>query len=252
MTDARGRIARHARCALGVGRASAAKLQAAGVDTVGALRALDPKRARQLLTVVGERMVHELNGVACLALEAVPPQRKGIAVTRSFGAPVVAFEQMREAVAAYATRAAEKLRRHGVAAVQGFVFMHSNAFNGDPWCHRGAPFAFLEATDDTHELVAAATHAASRAWREGFRYAKAGIVLTELLPVERVQRSVLGEIDRAQRQRLMGALDAVNGRFGRGTLYPAAAGVQRGWSTKAEKKSPRYTTQWGEMPTVWC
>lgn len=236
----------------GVGRASATKLQAAGIDTVGALRALDPKRARQLMTVVGERMVHELNGIACLALESVPPQRKGIAVTRSFGTPVVAFDQMREAVAAYATRAAEKLRRHGVAAVQGFVFMHTSAFNGDPWCHRGAPLGFIEATDNTNELVAAATDAASRAWRDGFRYTKAGIVLTELMPIGQVQPSLLGGVERIERKRLMAALDSINTRFGRGTLYPAAAGVRREWAVKAEKKSPRYTTQWAEMPTVRC
>ena len=234
----------------GIGGASEAKLESIGVTTAGDLRAMDPRQARQLLSVVGERMVLELNGVTCLALETLPPLRKGIAVTRSFGRPVTSLDEMREAVAAYATRAAEKLRRHGVAAVQGMVFMHTNNFNGDPPCHRSKALGFAEATDDTHELVAAATRAAAAAWLQGHRYAKAGIVLTELIPVGDVQRSLLCGSDREKRMRLMGALDSVNRRFGRGTLFPAAAGLKKAWAIKADRKSPRYTTRWNELPVV--
>jgi DNA polymerase V len=236
----------------GIGKASAARLTAAAIGTVGQLRDMAPRYARQLLTVVGERMVLELNGVSCLPLESVAPQRKGIAVTRSFGRSIVRFPEMREAVAAYATRAAEKLRRHRVAAVQGYVFMHTNKFNGDPFRHVGKALSFLEATDDTHELVTAAVGAAQAAWQDGFRYAKAGLVLTELMPIATVQKSLLVGFDREKRAALMEALDSLNQRYGRGTLYPAAAGVKREWQTKFERKSPRYTTQWQELPTVAC
>ncbi|OBQ66505.1 Y-family DNA polymerase (plasmid) [Mesorhizobium loti] len=234
----------------GIGGASAAKLKAIGVETVGQLRALDPKRGRQLLTVVGERTIHELNGIACLALETLPVGRKGIAVTRSFGRPVTSLVEMQQAVAAYATRAAEKLRRHGLCAVQGVVFMHTNAFNGDKWSHTSKAVEFLEPTDDTQELVAAATRAAATAWREGYRYAKAGIMLTELVPLTMAQTSLLATIDRAQRDRLNQALDAINLRFGRHTLVPAAAGLKQAWSTKFERKSPCFTTRWKELPKV--
>ncbi len=234
----------------GVGKASLAKLANVGVTTVGQLRAMPPDLARQILTVVGERMVMELNGISCLPLESVAPQRKGIAVTRSFGRAIVAFPEMREAVAAYATRAAEKLRRHGVAAAQGYVFMHTYKFNGDPFRHVGNALSFLEATDDTHELVTAAIGAAEGAWQDGFRYAKAGLVLTELVPAGSAQRRLLVGFDREKRAALMGALDALNQRYGRGTLFPAAAGVKRDWQTKFERKSPRYTTSWQELPIV--
>jgi DNA polymerase V len=236
----------------GVGKASAAKLVGIGISSVGQLRNMAPALARQLLGVVGERIVLELNGEACHALESVPPQRKGIAVTRSFGRSIERFPEMREAVAAYATRAAEKLRQHGVAAVQGHVFMHTNKFNGDPWRHQGSALSFLEATNDTHELVSAAVRAARAAWADGFRYAKAGLVLTELVPIESVQRSLLTGFDRDKQQRLMDALDTLNRRFGRGTLSPAAAGTRRAWQTKFDRRSPRYTTSWDELPTVAC
>ena len=80
------------------------------------LRDLDPKRARALGSVTLERTVWELRGLSCLALEEVAPQRKGVAVTRTFGRPVTSRDELREAVAAFATRAGERLRAHGLVA----------------------------------------------------------------------------------------------------------------------------------------
>ena len=117
----------------GIGPASQRKLAAIGIETVAQLRDLDPRLARKMMSVVGERTVLELRGIACLALEHVPPQRKGCAVTRSFGIPVTTLTGMLEAVAAYATRAGEKLRRHRLETSHMSVFMHTSEFNSrDP------------------------------------------------------------------------------------------------------------------------
>ncbi len=113
----------------GVGAASQRKLSEIGIATAGDLARLDARLARNLLSVVGERTVLELQGVSCLPLEDVPPQRKGCAVTRSFGTPVTDLAGMLEAVAAYAARAGEKLRRHGLQATHMAVFMHTSRFN---------------------------------------------------------------------------------------------------------------------------
>lgn len=234
----------------GIGRASTAKLAALDIVTVGALLDANPKRIRMAMTVVGERIVHELRGISCLPLDAVPAQRKGLAVTRSFSTAVTSEVKMLEALAAYATRAAEKLRHHAVAAVHGHVFMHSNKHNGDRPIYSSKPLALLEATADTYVLIDAAVHAGRRAWRQGYRYAKAGIVLTELVSADRIQRSFFQTLDRDERARLMQALDDVNNRFGRGSLFPAAAGIRREWSTKFEMRSPRYTTRWSELPVA--
>jgi nucleotidyltransferase/DNA polymerase involved in DNA repair len=95
---------------------SAAKLAKIGVQTSVDLAALDPDNPRALMTKTGGRTVYELRRIACLSLELMEPTRKGIAVTRSFGAPVASWPEMREAVASYATRAAEKMCRYKVAA----------------------------------------------------------------------------------------------------------------------------------------
>ena len=112
----------------GIGGASAAKLANLGVSTAADLAALEPDQARGLLTVTGGRVVYELRGISCLPLELLEPTRKGIAVTRSFGRPVFDWRSMSEAIASYATRAAEKMRRHKVAAAHLMVFMHTSPF----------------------------------------------------------------------------------------------------------------------------
>ena len=90
------------------------------------------------MTVTGGRTVYELRGISCIPLELMEPTRKGIAVTRSFGAPITSWTEMREAIASYATRAAEKMRRYKVAADNLFVFMHTSTFNKDPFYSNGA------------------------------------------------------------------------------------------------------------------
>ena len=237
----------------GVGRASVPKLHHLGIHTVANLRDAEPKQIRKAMTVVGERMVLELRGVPCLPLELVPPTPKGCAVTRSFGRAVTRVEEMIEAVASYATRAAEKLRSKKVATCNLTVFMHTNAFNGDPWRSVSKTVSLPEPSNDTLDLVAYAVSAARKLWKGGYRYAKAGIILTELVPTSFLQSSFLhgfaGE-DLSKSVRLMAALDEVNQRWGRGTLSPAAMGIRNRWAMRREKKSPHYTTELGELPVA--
>jgi DNA polymerase V len=188
--------------------ASAAKLGKIGVATAADLAALQPDDARALMTVTGGRVVYELRGISCLPLELLEPTRKGIAVTRSFGNPVTTWPQMREALATYATRAAEKMRRYKVAAEKLFVFMHTNTFNNDPFYSNGASARFMETTNDSGEVVALAVRLGERLWREGFHYSKAGVMSTELLPEAVRQPALWTELDRDKRERAWKAMDS--------------------------------------------
>jgi DNA polymerase V len=109
-----------------------------------------------------------------------------------------------------------------------------------------------EATSDTLALVAAAKHGARQVWRDGHAYSKAGVLATDLVPLEGSQRALIGAMDRKRSGRLMAAMDACNRRWGRGSVVPAAAGVasKRAWATKFEMRSPRYTTRIDELPIV--
>jgi DNA polymerase V len=164
---------------------------ARGIQFAGQVRDLDPKLARQLMTVVGEKIVHELNGIPCIALETVAPQRKGCAVTRSFGNRVTTKVEMEQAVAGYATRLGEKLRRHNLATDHVSIFMHTSRFNGDePQRSVSMTVDIPEATNDTLTLIKAARRAVDALWMSGYRYSKAGIITQDLVPPPIPQRSI--------------------------------------------------------------
>lgn len=115
----------------GVGRKTEAKLNKLGIRTAADLRDMPTRQARAVGTVVLERTVLELQGEPCLAFEDVEPQRKGMAVTRSSGQPMMDFDTVFQAVTAHVTRAAEKLRQHGLVAGTLTVFFHTNRYRPD-------------------------------------------------------------------------------------------------------------------------
>ena len=67
-----------------------------------------------------------------MPLELWPPPKQSLMVSRAFGRPITSLPEMREAVATYTTRAAEKLRRHRVAAGVVTVFLMTNPFADEP------------------------------------------------------------------------------------------------------------------------
>jgi DNA polymerase V len=237
----------------GIGRASQAKLGAFGCRTAADVAALDPKLARKTLTVVGERIIHELGGQPCIDLETVAPTRKGCAVTRSFAGRVDSLDMMQEAIAAHATRLGEKLRRHGLATDHVTVFFHTSTFDNGPSRNVSMTVDFPEASNDTLVLVRAAKWGVRRIWKSGYRYAKAGLMTVDIVPLEASQRALIGALDREKSGRLMEALDACNQKHGRGAVFSAAAGIarqQKAWVTKFDMRSPRYTTRLEEVPVV--
>ncbi len=235
----------------GIGGASAAKLAKLGVRTAADLAALEPDDARALMTVTGGRVVYELRGISCLPLKLLEPTRKGIPVTRSFGNPVTSWLEMREAIASYATRAAEKMRQYKVSAENLFVFMHTNTFNQDPFYSNGASARFAATTNDTGEVVGLAVRLGERLWRDGFRYAKCGVMITELLPEAVQQPALWGELDRERRERVWRTVDKLNATLGRDTVRILSAGPKKAaWNLRAEHRSPRWTTRWDELPII--
>lgn len=235
----------------GIGRASQEKLAHLGIEYAGQVRDMDPKLARQIMTVVGERIIHELNGRQSIALEAVAPQRKGCAVTRSFGQRVTSKIEMEQAVAGYATRLGEKLRRHGLATDHVTVFMHTSPFADDPQRSVSMTVGIPEATNDSLALIRAAKRAVDGLWKNGFRYSKAGIITQDLVPPAIAQRALFDGLDHVRAAKVMEAMDEANRRWGRATVVPAAVGIasKSAFSTKFERRSPRYTTRWDELPT---
>ncbi len=237
----------------GIGRKTTAKLQGLGIGTAAELRDMPLRQARALGTVVLERTVLELQGEPCIAFDDVEPQRKGMAVTRSSGVPMNDFDTLFQAITAHATRAAEKLRTHGLVAGTLTVFFHTNRHRSDRPQYAGSRSTRLAPmSSDTLDLVAAAKRCASAAWPKGdtqaYGFTKAGIMLDDLLPLEDRPRTLFDVPTGSPA--LMTALDAVNTRFGKKTLVLGSEGMSRSWQLRANHRSPRYTTRISDLPVV--
>ena len=234
----------------GVGPASARLLTRYGITTALALRDADERWIGRQMGVVGRRLVVELRGIACLALEDCPPPKQGITVSRSFGRPVTSLADMREAVAFYTGRAAEKLRAERLAVNVVTVFLMTNPFKDEPQYSNAATVTLPVATDSTAVLLRYALPGVERIFREGYRYKKAGVMLTALVPANQVQGNLFDRQDRERSSRLMRALDRLNDHMGAGTLRYAAEGFTKRWRARFERRSPAYTTNWRDLPVV--
>ena len=236
----------------GVGRRISKRLAAIGIDTVLELRNASPKEIRAQFGVVMERTCSELRGVSCLALEDVAPPKQQIMSSRSFGAPVETIEELQEAVASYMARAAEKLRQQHAVSAAVYVFVETNRFrDGEPQHNAGITVPLPDGCDDTRTLTAAAFRGLAAIYRPGFRYKKAGVMLTLLSDKDARQATLFDDTTASEKSaRLMAVMDAINREFGRDTLRSAASGMKKHWAMRAGNRSPRYTTRWDELPMV--
>lgn len=235
----------------GIGRKLSGHLIGGGIGTVAALRDADAATLRNRFGVVMERIIRELRGDACLALNEAPEPRQEITSSRSFGRHVKTYGELREAVMTYTARAGEKLRRDGSVAGAIRVFVMTNPHKQTPQYQRQTRVGFDSATDDVIELSPAAVSGLTEIWRDGYIYNKAGVILTDLSPKATRQTALFEDTAlREKRGRLNSALDTLNGRFGRGTIALAGAGLRKEWKLKAEMRSPPYTTDWDHLLVV--
>lgn len=227
------------------------RLTKIGIDTPLDLRNADANLIRERFGVVILRIAHELRGHSCLRLEEVKPDRKSIIASRSFGQAVLKIEHMREAVVAYASRAAEKMRRQHLATGHLVVFMETNPFRTqDPQRNVSCPMQLPVPTSDTGRLAGAAVRGLEAIWKDGYRYKKAGIMLLDLTPAARVSGGLFDRPDSEASKARMRVMDQINRRFGRDTVAIAGAGIRRPWKLRRERLSKRYTTCWDELLEV--
>ncbi|WP_428422686.1 Y-family DNA polymerase [Methylibium sp.] len=247
----------------GIGRKIGARLNDGGIRTVLDLVHADVAALRRQFSVVLEKTVLELRGTSCLAVDDAPSANQQIMCSRSFGAPVTDLSSLTEVVSQFASRVAEKVRHQQSVAGAVHVFITTSPFRKNDRQHSpSVTMPLVRPTADTRALIGAAVHALEGMYRSGFNYVKAGVMLVDLRPQGQDQ----GELDlftgageqepvasRQDRSRLMGALDALNRRFGRGAVGVASAVHQAAHSShiaRQERRSPRYTTRLDEVPTA--
>ena len=230
-----------------------ARLRRMGVGTALALARADPAMLRRGFGVVMERIGRELGGVSCLPLQLAPPPRRQILVSRSFGRRLERKDDLRAAVAAFAARAGEKLRRQGLRTGAVSVFIQTSPFDTvGPRYGNGATAVLESPTRDSGRLVQCATQGLERIFRAGVAYQKAGVLLMDLSS-EGVRQGLLFSseyVDTARTDRLMRSLDRINRDPGRPVVRYATELLSDRWRMRQRMKSPASTTRWSELPVV--
>ncbi|MCC6683412.1 MAG: Y-family DNA polymerase [Phycisphaeraceae bacterium] len=233
------------------------RLARMGIHTPLHLRDADPNRVRERLGVVGQRIVYELRGEPCIDLELVTPDKQNICCSRSFGDETSSLDELIEAVCTFASLAAVKLRRQDLAAGAVTVFIGTNP-HAPPdveQYHNSYGVGLSVPSFDTREIAAAAIYGLRRIYDPRHSYKKTGILLHRLLKRSNIQPHLFDHRDQAKTYRLMTVFDRINRDHGRATIRIAAAksfdlmpGRTVAWQGRCERRSPRYTTRWDELP----
>jgi len=235
----------------GVGRRLSKQLNAMGIITALDLARSNTAFIRKNFSVVLERTVRELAGESCIALEEAPPTKQQIVCSRSFGERITTLESMRQAVCTHAQRAAEKLRQEGQYCRHVSAFIKTSPFaQGEPYYGNVAGEKLMVPTQDTRDIIAVAMRCLEHIWRDGHRYAKAGIMLGDFSSGSMAQLGLFDEIPpRPASAQLMTVLDKVN-NSGLGKLWFAGQGTAPEWQMKREMLSPAWTTRWNDIPVA--
>jgi DNA polymerase V len=237
----------------GIGRQYQKLLTGHGIATALDLARTNPHWIKKHLSIVGERLVRELNGQPCYELEDQPQTKKGICTSRSFGTPVTDYPILEEAIATFTARCAEKLRRQQSAAHLMHVFVFTNPHRPDqPQYYGNRVLQLPVASNSTIEMVAIAMRGLKLIFRNGYTYKKAGVMVSGLVPEGEVQMDLfaMNENRRVLERKAMTALDHLNRRMGRDTVKVGKQGYNRSWHLRQERRSRRYTTRWEELLDV--
>lgn len=232
----------------GVGRRYEKKLRNMGVNTAYDFTQLTREWVRKHMTVVGEKMWRELRGESCIDIETIPPDKKQIMTSRSFGSMIGDYASLAEAVSNFACICAGKLRKQKSCTTSLMVFLHTNPFREDmPQYYRNIVVNLPVATNSSMEIVHYALEGLRKIYREGYQYKKAGVMLLEIVDMNAVQINLFDTVDRAKHSRIMEVMDFVNGKYDRNKLKLAVQGNGNEWKMRQEQLSPCYTTRLSDI-----
>ncbi|HUR66345.1 MAG TPA: Y-family DNA polymerase [Chitinophagaceae bacterium] len=236
----------------GVGRQYAVKLHHLGINDGWQLRNMPEEWGRKNLGgVVGVRLIKELRGIPCIPIKDPLETKKMIATTRMFGKPAFELSDIKEAIATYTSRAAEKLRRQFCAAKSLQVFVVTNGNRNEKYEYnpqsRYQYTTFPTATSDTKELIHHALPLAEKLFQPGIKYLKAGVILGGLVPHHSIQSNLFHSESQNKKHCLMETLDNINFSHRDDIVKYVATGLKRNWKMRQELRSNRFTTRWDEL-----
>lgn len=235
----------------GIGRSSTKLLNENNIYNAKQLSKLPYSWAKKYLKTPGLKTVLELKGIPCIKVEEVVKPKKSIITSRSFGKDIKNIEEMKEAISSFITIATEKLRKQKSIASLINVFVISNPFKEGLKYFNSNTVYLPSATADTFELIKHSLRGLEKIYKENVNYKKAGIMLAGIIPETNVNSTLFHkDYIKGKEEEFIKAMDIINIRYGRNTLFPASNGIEHNWKMKQLKKSKCYTTQWDELPIV--
>ena len=181
-------------------------------------------------------------------------------MTRSFGVRLESFDDIAEAASAHATRLGEQLRKRNLITSAISVFCRTSPFSNKPFYKGIGITGFETPTNDTQTLIKGAIQALQQAYQPGHSFQSAGIHAMDLLPEGSASQKHLFTNQPAQQIitpnntlrsiALKQAIDAVNQRHGKDTVFWASTGIKPHHATRQNRRSKRYTTKWDELMIV--
>ena len=241
----------------GIGSRTTGKLNQIGIRTVWDLANQPTQQIQAQFSVVVARTVMELNGIACLSIEEIAPDKQQIVCSKSFRHAITSFDALMMAIARFCARAAEKLRWQKLLARRLSVFIRTSPFKAnEPYYERTASQQLLVPSQDTRYLVTVSRQLLKAIFKPGYAYQKAGVQLDDFQSLQEIRQQDLFSLSKPDEERLnhvelMAAMDLINQRFPKAVTV-AATGLVTSLSSASDHVSPRYTTCWEELPKVKC
>ncbi len=234
----------------GIGRRYAKTLRYHSINTAWDFTQRTKSWVRHTMGVVGERTWLELCGTSCLEMET-PSDKKSICTSRSFGERLTEFAPISEAVSNFAAGCAEKLRKQHSYGCVLTVFIHTNPFATNQAQYYNQTVMQLPVpTNDTTELIDYALRGLRTIFAEGYRYKKAGVIVSEIVPERPLQGDLFDTRNREKFSKVMCVMDSLNASYGRQKVKIAAQGFDRKWKLKNEKLSPCFSTNLSDVLQV--
>ena len=231
----------------GIGRKLNFFLISNGINTAFDISNIDLNWIKNKTNITTQKTVKELMGESCISINN-NFNKKSICTSRTFGNMVESLSDLESSITMYATRCAEKLRRQNSCATIAIAYVKTNIFRNDlPYYFNSKIINFSVPTSDTGEIISCILKELRKIYKIGFKYKKAGVILSGIVPNNCVQQDLFDTINRNKKNKIMISIDKINNKMGRDTIRYASQNFAKKYILKQQRLSKSYTTRWGQL-----
>ena len=231
----------------GIGRKLNFFLISNGINTAFDISNIDLNWIKNKTNITTQKTVKELMGESCISINN-NFNKKSICTSRTFGNMVESLSDLESSITMYATRCAEKLRRQNSCATIAIVYVKTNIFRNDlPYYFNSKIINFSVPTSDTGEIISCILKELRKIYKVGFKYKKAGVILSGIVPNNCVQQDLFDTINRNKKNKIMISIDKINNKMGRDTIRYASQNFAKKYILKQQRLSKSYTTRWSQL-----